>query len=102
MVEPSPETTSISPSPAPFGRRFLAKLVDLLLVDAFCGVLLIIFAVLQADGVPGTRLVFWLIGVFLLFDILYLAVGTSEERQTLGYRLPPCMGATRYEAVSRL
>ena len=87
MVEPSLETTSFSPGPAPFGRRFLAKLVDLLLVDAFCGVLLIGFAVLQADGIPGTRLVFWLLGVFLLFGILYLAVGTSGGRQTLGYRL---------------
>ena len=87
MVEPSPKTTSFSPSPAPIGRRFLAKLVDLLVVDAFCGVLLIGFAVLQAAGVPGTKLALWLLGVFLLFGILYLAVGTSGGRQTLGYRL---------------
>ena len=87
MVEQPPETTSFSPSPAPFGRRFLAKLVDLLVVDAFCGVLLVGFAVLQAAGIPGTKLAFWLIGVFLLFGILYLAIGTSGGRQTLGYRL---------------
>ncbi len=87
MVEQPPETTSFSPSPAPIGRRFLAKLVDLLVVDAFCGVLLIGFAVLQAAGVPGTKLALWLLGVFLLFSILYLAIGTSGGRQTLGYRL---------------
>ncbi|MGI4789609.1 MAG: signal peptidase I [Janthinobacterium lividum] len=87
MVEHSPENTSFSPSPAPFGRRFLAKLVDLLVVDAFSGVLLIGFAVLQAGGVSGTGLAFWLIGVFFLFGLLYLAIGTSGGRQTLGYHL---------------
>lgn len=76
MAEPSPDT-SFRPSPAPFGRRFLAKLVDLLVVDAFCGVLLVGFAVLQAAGISGTKLALWLLGVFLLFGTLYLAVGTG-------------------------
>lgn len=80
MAEQSPENTFFSPSPAPIGSRLLAKLADFLVVDAFSGVLLVGFAVLQVGGVSGTRPASRLIS---LFGPERRSEGRHQERLTM-------------------
>lgn len=73
--------------PAPFGVRVLAKLADLLVLNVVTALLLCAFPVLLSAGLSGKNLIWGLGSVSVLFAVLYLTVGTSGRRQTLGYRL---------------
>lgn len=85
----SPEFSSLTVGdrPATFGLRTVAKLADLLVVNIISCVLFCTFAFLQASGTPSAVLIPWLVGTLVLFGVLYLGIGTSGGRQTLGYRL---------------
>lgn len=90
MIEqtpPSASASAVNGLPAPFFCRVLAKLADLMVVNGVLAALFCAFAALQARGTSGTGLIPWLVGAHILFFVLYLAVGTSSGRQTLGYRL---------------
>lgn len=90
MIEqtpPSASASAVNGLPAPFFCRVLAKLADLMVVNGVSAALFCAFAALQARGTSGTGLIPWLVGAHILFFVLYLAVGTSSGRQTLGYRL---------------
>ena len=81
------ETSAANHVPAPFGLRVLAKLADLLVLNVVMALLLCAFPVLLTAGLSGKRLIWGLGSMSVLFAVLYLAVGTSGRRQTLGYRL---------------
>ncbi len=84
---PAASMSAADHAPAPFGIRVLAKLADLLVLNVVMALLLCAFPVLQSAGLSGKRLIWGLGSVAVLFAVLYLAIGTSGRRQTLGYRL---------------
>ena len=90
MNEPI-EQVALPPFPrqslATFGVRALAKLADLMVLNAACAVLICVYAVLQTFDLSPTSLLPWMIAVFSLFCIAYYTAGTSQGRQTLGYYL---------------
>ncbi len=85
--QPPVPVSVVSQHPPTFGLRALAKLTDLFIINILSSLLLGVFAALEALGVSGTNLAPWLITPFVLFCLLYFAIGTSYGRQTLGYRL---------------
>lgn len=86
-LEQLPPPYAATPLPATFGLRALAKLADLLVLNVVPALLFCAYTVLQAFGLSATALILWLVSLFVLFCIAYFTLGTSQGRQTLGYRL---------------
>ncbi len=88
MLTDDPNFVSGEPqTPASFGVRALARLADLAVIGIAEILLLCLFALLNASGLPATRLSVALGALFVLLNLAYFTLGTSEGRQTLGHRL---------------
>src|SRR5258708_30136359 len=73
--------------PATLGRRLLAKMADMLVINSTQILILMLCPVLQAMGMSGSLLLYWAIILCVVSHIGYFAFFWSHGRQTLGYRL---------------
>lgn len=73
--------------PATFGRRLMAKLVDLLIFNVAEIFVLLPYPFLSAAGMPGLTLYYALQGVCAILSVIYLGLLTCNGRQTPGYKL---------------
>ena len=90
MNEPTdrlPPPSKALPPLATFGLRALAKLADLVVLNVAAALFFCAYAILGAFDLSAAALIPWLVGLFSLLCVAYFAWGTSQGRQTLGYRL---------------
>lgn len=87
MTEPIAQLpSSITNLPASFGLRFLAKLLDFLIINLVSIALFCAFPFFQAAGLSSVNVAIWLVSIFIVILVTYFTLWTSGGRQTLGYR----------------